>query len=71
MSKELDPAMAEAMLASLAQINIPDLLKVLDSRLRFDVTFEGTPLQIDVRLKPNEILARIKVVEDGDQSRPD
>lgn len=66
MSKELDPAMAEAMLASLAQINIPDLLKVLDSRLRFDVTFEGTPLHIDVRLKPNEILARIKVVENGD-----
>jgi len=66
MSKELDPVMAEAMLASLTQINIADLLKVLDTKLRFNATFEGTPLQIDIRLKPNEILARIKVVENGD-----
>ncbi|GAH33048.1 unnamed protein product [marine sediment metagenome] len=66
MSKELDPVMAEAMLASLAQINITELMKVLDSKLRFNVTFEGTPLVIDVRLKPNEILVRIKVVENGD-----
>jgi len=66
MSKELDPVMAEAMLASLTQINIADLLKVLDTKLRFNATFEGTPLQIDIRLKPNEILMRIKVVENGD-----
>ena len=66
MSKELDSVMAEAMLSSLTSINLADLLKVLDSKLRFDMTFEGTPLQIDVRLKPNEILARIKVVENGD-----
>lgn len=66
MSKELDSAMIEAMLASLTSINPTDLLKVLDSKLRFNVTFEGTPLVIDVRLKPNEILARIKVVENGD-----
>jgi hypothetical protein len=66
MSKELDSAMIEAMLTSLTSINPTDLLKVLDSKLRFNVTFEGTPLVIDVRLKPNEILARIKVVENGD-----
>lgn len=66
MSKELDPIMVEAMLASLTQINLADLLKVLDSKLRFNATFEGTPLVIDVRLKPNEILMRIKVVENGD-----
>lgn len=66
MSKELDPVMAEAMLASLTNINLADLLKVLDSKLRFNATFEGTPLVIDIRLKPNEILMRIKVVENGD-----
>jgi len=58
--------MAEAMLASMANVKLADLLKVLDSKLRFEVTFEGTPLVIDVHLKPNEILARIKVVENGD-----
>lgn len=66
MSKELDPVMVEAMLASLAQVNLADMMKVLDSKLQFHVTFEGTPLVIDVRLKPNEILMRIKVVENGD-----
>ncbi|MCK4580153.1 MAG: hypothetical protein KAU10_02295 [Dehalococcoidia bacterium] len=66
MSKELDPIMAEAMLASLAQINIADLLKGQNAKLQFHATFEGTPLVIDVRLKPGEILTRIKVVENGD-----
>ena len=71
MSKELDPMMVEAMLSSLAQINITDLLKGQNAKLQFHATFEGTPLVIDIRLKPGEILARLKVVEDGDQSRPD
>jgi len=57
--------MAEAMLASLSNIKLTDLLK-LDTKLRFDMTFEGTPLVVDIRLKPGEILARIKVIKSGD-----
>jgi len=67
MSKELDSAMVEAMLTSLAQVNITDLLKGQNAKLQFHATFEGTPLMVDIRLKPGEILARIKVIEeDGD-----
>ena len=66
MSKELDPVVAEALLTSLPHINIAELLKILNSKLRFNATLEGVPLQIDIHLKSNEILARIKVVENGD-----
>ena len=61
----MDKEFVQAMIQSMMSSNPADLLKMMKgAKIDMNATLEDIPLQISLRFKEGEILARVKIKED-------
>ena len=69
----MDKEFISALMQSVMSASPMDLVKMMNgAKLDFKSSFDDIPLEVSVRIKNNEILARIKILEkenNGDQSK--